>query len=79
MAQLTLYVPDELARELKKEARKAHQSVSAYVVRKLSGDRSAAKAQADYVRAIRELAGSAPDFPDVDDSDLPPNDEPEQW
>jgi hypothetical protein len=31
MAQITLYLPDEIASRIKREAKKAHKSLSAYV------------------------------------------------
>ncbi|MBI2690301.1 MAG: hypothetical protein HYX27_28675 [Acidobacteria bacterium] len=40
MAQLNLYVPDDLAAKLKKEAERAHMSLSGYVVQQLSKDHS---------------------------------------
>ncbi len=39
MAQITIYVPDEVARQLRRRAKEAKQSLSAYLTGLAAGDR----------------------------------------
>lgn len=52
MAQVTLYLPDEVAARLKKEARKAKKSLSAFVTERLAGGVEEPGARAKRLRAL---------------------------
>lgn len=69
MAQLTLYLPDDVAARLRAEARRAKKSLSALVVERLSADEGEHQARLERLAA---LYGSCA-LPDVPDD--PPPDE----
>lgn len=69
MAQLTLYLPDDVAERLRAEARRAKKSLSAFVVERLSPERSSKDARRERLAA---LYGSAT-LPEA--ADDPPPDE----
>lgn len=72
MPQLTIYLPDDLDKMLRREAKKAHKSVSAFVA-----DLARRWARrSDWERRLRDLAGSwEGDFPEIEDlpADEPPD------
>ena len=68
MAQVTLYLPDEIASRLKRDARKAKKSLSAYVAERLGKSAEPAGARQ---RKLRALYGSC-QLPGIED---PPLDE----
>jgi predicted transcriptional regulator len=72
MAQVTIYLPDDVERRVRREARKARTSVSAWIVRALSG----AQRDAAWTRRFDRLVGSMPDLRVPEDADLEPLDEP---
>lgn len=68
MAQITIYLPPELEAEVRREARSAKLSLSAFIAARL--ERKPKKA-----RVLRHF-GALPDLREVDDDDLSPLDEP---
>ena len=72
LAQITLYVPDAVARKLRADARRAKKSLSAYVTELAGGRRTSA-----FPASFFELEGSArgslvlPDDPPPDEPDEP--------
>jgi len=52
MAQLTLYLPDDVATRLKREARRVKKSLSAYVVERLEGGREPTQARREMLRSL---------------------------
>lgn len=69
MAQVTLYIPDDLAAELRKRSRNSHRSLSSYVTELASG---AVRACA-WPDGFADLFGSwEGEFPALDDQ--PPDD-----
>ena len=75
MSQLTIYLPAPVEREVKAGARKAKLSVSAYIS-ELVTKRSRQKKSTQWTKEFLSVLGSAPNFPQVNDSDLLPLDEP---
>ena len=74
MAQLTIYLPDDVEKLVRKEARRAKKSVSAYLA-ELATQR--VRAADEWHAQLDALWGSwEGDFPSLDD-DLPPIDNPE--
>lgn len=69
MAQLTLYLPDEVATRLRREARREKKSLSAYVVDQLAGRGDASASARD--KRLRALFGSC-QLPDAIE-DTPPD------
>lgn len=69
MAQITLYVPDEVADRIKREAKKAHKSVSAYVTELASKQISRRAWPARFTSLYGSWKG---DFPTPEDA--PPAD-----
>ena len=66
MGQLTIYLPDEVEKRVRRNAKRARKSVSAYLA---SLEKKSEPLDANgHPLAIRELFGSAPDFK------LPPRD-----
>jgi hypothetical protein len=64
MAQVTIYLPDELARRLRREAKKSGRSLSAYIAALASGR----PRRAGWPRGFDQLYGSwQGDFPDIED------------
>jgi hypothetical protein len=67
VAQLTLYLPDDVAARLRRDARKAKKSLSAFVAERLGSEASHESRRAEK---LRELFGTC-DLPDVvDDAPL---------
>lgn len=68
MAQLTLYIPDDVATRLRRDARRAHKSLSAFVVERLvdtkDGDTGARQ------RKLRALYGSCHLPENIEDAPL---------
>ena len=70
MAQITLYVPDLVARKLRADARRAKKSLSAYV-----SELAAGRSERRFPKWFFELAGSCrgtlliPDDPPPDEPD----------
>ncbi len=70
MAQITLYVPDSIAKKLRADARRAKKSLSAYVTELAAGRR-----ERGFPKWFLELEGScggtlvAPDDPPPDEPD----------
>lgn len=76
MAQLTIYLPDEVEKTVRKEARRAKKSVSAYIA-DLATKKDGRLSDAAWAREIAKLYGSwVGPFPELDD---PPPDEPEPF
>lgn len=72
MAQLTIYLPDDVEKDLRRRARVAKKSLSAYVVDLARGP----KRKSGWPKNFAKLAGSwEGEFPIPDD---PPPDEPEE-
>ena len=69
VAQITLYVPDNVARKLKADARKAKKSLSAYIADLAAGRRE----RRAFPKWFFELAGSSEGTLDVPED--PPPDE----
>lgn len=73
MAQLTIYLPEDVEKALRRRARVAKKSLSAYVVDLARGPD---KKTTGWPKGFAKLAGSwEGDFPIPDD---PPPDEPEE-
>jgi predicted transcriptional regulator len=72
MAQVTIYLPDDVEKRVRREARRAKTSVSAFIVRALTGPRR----DPDWDKRFNRLVGSMPGFTVPDDHDLKPLDEP---
>lgn len=62
MAHLTIYLTDDAERRVRKAAKAAKVSVSKWVA-----DRVAKSVETDWPQEFLALAGSFPDFPDVDE------------
>jgi hypothetical protein len=76
MAQLTIYLPDEVEKKVRLEARRAKKSVSAYIA-DLATRQDSRLSDAAWAREVAKLYGSwVGPFPDLDD---PPPDEPESF
>ncbi len=69
MSQVTIYLPTEVEALARRQARKAHKTLSAYIAGVLAGNPKRSS-------PLFELAGSMPGFTVPDDSDLSPLDEP---
>jgi hypothetical protein len=64
MAQLTIYLPDEVEARIRRDAKKAGQSLSAFIV-SLTGPKGG---RAGWPRGFDKLYGSwEGDFPEIDD------------
>lgn len=73
MAQLTIYLPDDVEKKVRSDARRAKKSVSAYLASLAT--RGEARSDDERVRTLNALFGSWEGrFPAIDD---PPPDEPE--
>lgn len=74
MAQLTIYLPDEVEKKVRREARRVKKSVSAYIA-DLATKKESRLSDAAWARQVKKLYGSwLGPFPEIDD---PPPDEPE--
>ncbi len=74
MAQLTIYLPDEIEKRVRKEARRANKSVSAFIA-DLATPKAHRMSDGEWSRQISKLYGSwEGPFPAIED---PPPDEPE--
>ena len=69
MAQVTIYVPDEVARQIRRDARRARKSVSAYIVDLIQRR----ERHCDWPSDFAKLFGSC-ELPAVDDE--PPEETP---
>ena len=69
MAQITLYLPDDVAERVRREAKRAGKSLSAYMAELATGGKAPARWPAGFSR----LYGSC-DLPAIEDA---PPDEPE--
>lgn len=76
MAQLTIYLPDEIEKKVRLEARRAKKSVSAFIA-DLATKKEPQVSDAAWAREVARLYGSwVGPFPELDD---PPPDEPEAF
>ena len=60
MAQLTIYLPDEIEHKARRAAKAGRTSVSRWVAEQVSRNLEDA-----WPQAVLDAAGAAPDFPDV--------------
>ena len=60
MAQLTIYLPDEIEQKARRAAKVDRKSVSRWVAEQVSR-----KLEDAWPQAVLDAAGAAPDFPDV--------------
>jgi len=73
VAQITIYVPDDIARRLKREARRAKKTLSAYVTSLATGERESNA----WPKGFFDLQGSCggalkvPDDPPPEELDTP--------
>ena len=65
MAQLTLYIPNELEKELKKAARRAKKSVSSYVVELAEQKLRPKKWSKAFLATYGSCKGQFPDVPEL--------------
>lgn len=79
MAQLTIYLPKEIEKKARKNARSAKTSVSAYIAKLIEGKRGRKNAAARWPPEFLAVLGTWKDFPKRDDGDLLPLDEPPSW
>lgn len=76
MAQLTIYLPDDVEKKVRLEARRAKKSVSAFIT-ELATKKESRGSDAAWARQVAKLYGSwVGPFPEIDD---PPPDEPESF
>lgn len=76
MAQLTIYLPDEVEKKVRLEARRAKKSVSAFIA-DLATRKESRVSDAAWAREVARLYGSwVGPFPQLED---PPPDEPETF
>jgi hypothetical protein len=62
MAQITIYLPDDIEAEARKAAESEHTSVSRWIAGQISE-----KLSAKWPAAVRKAFGAFPDFPDADE------------
>jgi hypothetical protein len=60
MAQLTIYLPDEIEHKARRAAKAGRKSVSRWVAEQVSRN-----LDHTWPQAVLDAAGAAPDFPDV--------------
>lgn len=65
MAQLTLYIPDDLEKELKRAARRAKKSVSSYVVALAEQKFRPKRWPRTFLATYGSWAGEFPDIPEL--------------
>ena len=76
MAQLTIYLPDDVEKKVRQDARRAKKSVSAFIA-DLATSKKARLTDAAWARQVAKIYGSwLGDFPELED---PPPDEPESF
>jgi predicted CopG family antitoxin len=76
MAQLTIYLPDDVERKVRADARRAKKSVSAFIT-ELATQKKTKLTDAAWARQVAKLYGSWEGrFPNIED---PPPDEPESF
>ena len=76
MAQLTIYLPDDVEKKVRQDARRAKKSVSAFLA-DLATQKKPRLTDAAWARAVAKTCGSwVGDFPEIDD---PPPDEPDSF
>ena len=69
MGQLTIYLPDEVEKRVRREVRRRKTTVSAYIARLADGDRRDAKG---WPEGYEELFGSCKDDPlIIPEADIP--------
>lgn len=74
MANLTIYLPDDVEKKVRQDARRAKKSVSAFIA-DLATKKDTRLTDAAWAREVAKLYGSwVGPFPEIDD---PPPDEPE--
>jgi hypothetical protein len=61
MAQITIYLADEIEAQARKAARKQHTSVSRWIAQQVTE-----KLEASWPSDVLEAFGSIPDFPEAD-------------
>ena len=71
MGQLTIYLPEEIERSVKRNARRAKKSVSAYIASLEKNESPRRRGKNGHPAELWELFGSMPDFK------LPPDPPPE--
>ncbi len=78
MAQLTIYLHDEVEKKVRLEARRAKKSVSAFITELATKNKKEGRpSNAGWARQVAKLYGSwVGPFPDIED---PPPDEPESF
>ncbi|HLH04303.1 MAG TPA: hypothetical protein VKX25_16180 [Bryobacteraceae bacterium] len=62
MAQITIYLPDEVEVRVRKAAKARRQSVSRWIAQQITND-----LQSTWPPGVVEAAGALPDFPDLRD------------
>ena len=62
MAQLTIYLPDEVERKARKAAKSKGKSVSRWIA-----DQLTQSFEDTWPKAVLDAAGAVPDFPDLDE------------
>lgn len=76
MAQLTIYLPDAVEKKVRRDARRAKKSVSAFIA-DLATKQEGKQSDAVWARQVAKIYGSwVGPFPEIDD---PPPDEPESF
>ena len=75
MAQLTIYLPDDVARDVKLRAKRAKKSVSAYLVSLARAERATGRKRLpkDFLATYGSWEG---EFPEIDD---PPPERVPKW
>lgn len=63
MAQLTLYIPDAVADDLRRAAKRANKSLSSYVVQLVQGDKKAKKPSKAFLSTFGSWEGEFPKVP----------------
>lgn len=77
MAQLTIYLPDDVEKKVRQDARRAKKSVSAFIADLATTKKESRGSDAAWARQVAKLYGSWEGrFPEIDD---PPPDEPESF
>lgn len=71
MAQVTLYLPEEVAAELKRQARQARKSLSALVAERLRPKQAKERWPKDFLGTLGSWEGKFPRIPDEPPEDVP--------
>ncbi len=72
MAQLTLYIPDALEKELKRAARRAKKSLSSYVVELAEQKFRPRRWSKEFLATYGSWAGKFPEIPELKFEDRDP-------